>query len=244
MDHILGVLDWLPQDEWLSSAMLAITKFGKDPEKSLMFFQDLERLAYGLLILPMGARGRRKRYNPIRRGLRDAASGKDPFAEVKLSAIEQKNILGVVSHNLHRSHSPAAKLVLMRLDLQSSGLPISHYNKTEQLETLSVEHMLPRNPKSNSKWMVDFPETRARRYNTEMVGNLFLVRDKSENESMKNFEFAIKHEILFNGKPEHPISLTNDLRKQKTWIKPDIEARQEKLLNIIDEIWSLGKTGT
>ena len=71
IERYLGSLNWLPHDDWKAPAMQIITKYGREPEKALQLFRQLERVAYGLLILPGGYPDRKKKYNPIKRSLRD-----------------------------------------------------------------------------------------------------------------------------------------------------------------------------
>lgn len=237
MNLILGALNWLPHDDWIAPAMLAITKFANDPDKTLMFFQKLERLAYGLLIMPGGAADRKKKYNPLKRSLRGPESGRDPFKDVEFLPSEKKHIRKIIEHGLHKSRPAAARLLLLRLDMEQFGKPVSYYDALIKDELFSVEHLLPLSPEANSEWVKHFPDEKLRLFNTELFGNLFLVRKNSENPLMKNFDFPQKHQILFGNNRDHPLLLTNGLKNQKDWTLSDIAQRQDRLLSIIDKIW-------
>lgn len=248
IEHVLGFLDWLSHDEWMSSAMLGITTFDKMLENDgsraphdwiLSFFGRLERFAYGLMIQGLSAYNRRRRYNPVRRALREPQSGRDALKELDLSTGEKKAIRNTLAHDLHRNRSQSARLVLLRLDQAASGRSPEFYNKEVAAEPFSVEHMLPRSPHEGTRWFALFPNDKERTYATEMLGNLFLVREKTENLRMKNYDFALKHEILFADKGDHPITLTHELRALRDWSSADIEARQKRLLTLADELWQL-----
>ncbi len=239
MDRILGTLNWLPHDDWMAPAMLAITRFADDPDQGLALFRKLEQLAYGLMILPGKAVDRRKKYNPLKRGLR-GEENKDPFVEVELSKVEKKAVRRIMERGLHKSKPAAARLLLLRLDMAVSGRPASFYNALAAEETLSVEHLLPLNPEPDSQWLSDFSDQKMRLFNTELLGNLFLVRETSENALMKNHDFNVKKNVLFGeDNRDHPIQLTNELKQQTEWTLNDIARRQERLLTVLDEIWPL-----
>ena len=239
IERILGQLDWLPHDEWMSTLMMAIFRHKGDPDYLVQIMRKVERLAYSLLIQPIGAQNRRKRYNSTRRSLRDNDGKIDPLKELELSASEKRISLKTVTHGLHRSHSSAAKLVLLRLDMQQSGKDVAYYNGIQTEEGFSVEHMLPRSPRKNTRWFTLFPDEEKRNHYKELLGNLFLVYDKSENPTMKNYDYSTKQEILFNNKGDHPMSLTHDLKTTADWAPADIDARQAKLMKMINELWDL-----
>ncbi len=237
INNVLGLLNWLPHDDWMVPAMLAITRFKSEPAHLLAFLKKLERLAYGLLILPGGAADRKKKYNPLKRSLRDLNGKTDPFKVVEFSANEKKIINKIIERGLHKVRPAAARLLLLRLDMKQSGKSVAHYNALIEKEALSVEHFLPLSPQKNSQWLVSFPDERLRIYNTELFGNLFLVREKSENPKMKNYDFAQKHAILFKDGLDHPIYFTNELKPKTDWTLNDIAQRQTRLLEMVEKIW-------
>jgi hypothetical protein len=217
--------------------MLAITRFANNSEQMLLFFQKLERLAYGLFILPFSANDRKKKYNPLKRSLRDRKGDRNPFIDVELPDHEKETILSIIEHGLHKSRPAAARLLLLRLDMLQTGKPISYYNQLTEQEPFSVEHLLPLSPEADSQWLRDFPDETLRIFNTGLFGNLFLVRQDSENPLMGNYDFTEKHAILFKENRDHPIHSTNELKHQKEWKLNDIAKRQSTLLDGINKIW-------
>ena len=236
LDRVLGTLNWLPHDDWMAPAMLAITRYRNDPAQALAFFKRLECLAFGLLVMPGGAPDRKKKYNPLKRALRDPQNGKDPFKVVEMPAAEKRIIRATIERGLHKSRPAAARLFLMRLDMMKTGRPVSYYNELIDIEGLSVEHLLPLSPEQNSQWMAEFPDEQLRRFNTQLLGNLFLVRKDSENRLMKNYDFTEKRNILFKDNLDHPIHFTNELKPFHRWTLNDISNRQEQFMAMIDEL--------
>ncbi len=237
LDRILGTLNWLPHDDWIAPAMLAITRYRNDSAQALSFFQTLEHLAYGLLVMKGGAPDRKKKYNPLKRVLRDAQHSKDPLEIAQLSDAEKHIIRGTIERSLHKNRPAAAKLLLMRLDMEQTGRPVSYYDTLIENEALSVEHLLPLSPEQNSDWLASFPDEKLRLYNTQLFGNLFLVRKDSENRLMKNYDFQRKHAILFKDNADHPVHFTNALKDKHEWTLNDIAKRQGLLMEMIDKLW-------
>ena len=58
----LSYLSWLPASDWIPPAMLWWLGKGKDPAELAWFLQRLDRLAYGMRILGLGASRRAKRF--------------------------------------------------------------------------------------------------------------------------------------------------------------------------------------
>ena len=128
MDKVLGLLDWLPHHDWIAPAMQAIQRYKDSPDQLLLFLQKLERLSYGLFILPGGAPDRKRKFNPLKRALRDVTGKADPFSIIEFSDIEKKAIRSAIEHSIHKNRPAAAKLLLMRIDMEITGQPLSHYN--------------------------------------------------------------------------------------------------------------------
>ncbi len=237
MDFVLAMLNWLPHDDWMAPAMLAITRYANEPDILLAFMRKLDRLAYGLLILPGGAPDRKKKYNPLKRSLRETTGEPDPFETVEFSPSEKKIIRAIIENSLHKNRPAAARLLLLRLDMMASGNGTAYYNELMAEEELSVEHLLPHNPAPGSRWLQDFDNGKQRARQTECLGNLFLVRHRSENPKMRNYDYDRKYAILFANGHNHPVSLTNELKQLVQWTRKDLEMRQNRLMALVDELW-------
>lgn len=89
-----------------------------------------------------------------------------------------------------------ARYLLLKLDL------ISHGNTTrfQPPLTLSIEHILPQNPKDDSQWRKDFTDGERAEW-TDKLGNLiFLSRHK--NSAQGNLDFTLKKERYFKSNIE------------------------------------------
>ena len=80
-----------------------------------------------------------------------------------------------------------AKYILLKLDYYFQ----SHDHKM-QLETLSVEHILPQNPLPGSQWLNDFSDEQRAEW-THRLGNLVLItRRKNSAQSNKDYSEKVK----------------------------------------------------
>lgn len=105
------------------------------------------------------------------------------------------------------------------------------YNSELQKDELEVskkhndiEHILPRNPATNSTWMIWFPTVDQREKYTYAVGNLTLWVD-SKNRSLKNADFTEKRQIYATSGLEANRMIAN----QKQWGPEEISTRTKQL---------------
>lgn len=77
------------------------------------------------------------------------------------------------------------KYILMKLEYLES-----EQNVLKQYSTISVEHVLPQNPKADSQWRKDFNEEERMLY-TNQLCNLVLL-SKKKNSFVSNYDFEEK----------------------------------------------------
>ena len=85
----------------------------------------------------------------------------------------------------------ARSAVLLRLDALMSGGGASY-----DYDTITVEHVLPQNPKADSEWTKWFPDAQKRLEIVHSLGNLALLTRK-KNASASNWEFDRKKMAYF-----------------------------------------------
>lgn len=95
----------------------------------------------------------------------------------------------------------------------------------------SVEHVLPRHPHANSRWLVEFPNEDARFNVCHALGNLALA-DYKANEGMGNADFSVKLATLKQQAQKFKTLL--DVVDQPVWSADAIAARTKKLC---DHVW-------
>lgn len=230
--RLLTYLGWLGGADWVPPALLWWRLNSTDPEKLHSFLQALERLAYALRLLGIGADKRATRFRGVMQAIRRGTVMDDPRSPLELGRDELRNILYNL-RNLHLRSPLMCKFVLLRLNDELTG----------SLQSLSaadftVEHVLPQKPGRNSAWREWFPVAEERERCTNSIGNLVLVRQR-QNENARNREFSDKLKIYFGTPSSDVPAITRELNGFSEWRPEQVMAREQRLLAIVKSVWRL-----
>lgn len=224
----LGRLHRLDNIDWVPPAMRHLQKNAAAPDRVLSFLQDLERLAYALLIRRAYATERIGRYAAVLRWVDGDPSGSAP----DLSAEEKQKVCSVLGGPLY-GITPVCLPVLLRLDeLSSAG------GATYDSSVVSIEHVLPQNPDPASQWVKDFPDEAEREQLTHILGNLVLLPRRKQPQA-SNFDFERKKKEYFRRKGTTPFTLTVQVINESRWTPDVIRERQQRLVSQLREAWRL-----
>jgi Protein of unknown function DUF262/Protein of unknown function (DUF1524) len=229
----LSYLAWLPSSDWIAPAMLWWLGKGKDPAELAWLLRGLDRLAYGLRIMGIGASKRAKRFGGIVTAIRSGADLKAAGSPLELLRDEIRTI-GYNLKDLHARSAPLCKLVLLRLNDEMAGRP-----QNLAIGELTVEHVLPKKHGAGSAWRGAFPDAQEREQCTEALGNLVLV-SKAQNDKAGNLEFARKHAIYFPPSGGPVPAINEYVRRQKAWTPAQVKERDEDLMKRLHALWNLG----
>lgn len=226
-------LYWLNRIEfkdWMPPALAYMSRHRNDPAKILDFFRDLERLVYSMLIRRLGINERVERCSRLTSAIEakdDLWSEKSPLM---VTPIEQWTTYEALNGPLYNTHSARAlSVLLLRLDSLVSGGGAS-YN----FDTVTVEHVLPQNPRQESAWLDWFPEPMQRMHWVHRLGNLALLTRK-KNSSANNYDFTKKKDAYFTKGGVSPFALTTQVLQHQEWSIDVIEGRQTELLAKLEE---------
>lgn len=103
--------------------------------------------------------------------------------------------------------------------------------KTDEVD---LEHILPRKPKSESKWMSDFSNYDRRVKYTNSIGNLTLWV-KGKNRSAKNAEFSEKR----SNYKDSTLKENKEIANNDKWTSKEIKTRTSYLAEDILELFSV-----
>ena len=226
-------LSWLPSGEWIPPALLWWTRHKDSPETLAALLKKLDRLAFGMRILGLGADKRHARAQQLRAAIERGMPLHLDGGPLDLTNEETRNI----RHNLrdlHRRSQLTCKLVLMRLDSEASG------GAGLNMEDLTVEHILPQKPARNSRWRDWCSDAEERLACTGSLGNLVLV-PRALNERARNQDYERKLAIFFASDAPPLPTLTEELRSTTEWNATLVRAREERLVALLDAMWHLGK---
>lgn len=226
----LGRLD---NSDWMPPA-IEFFKRNKDNQKALIgFTRNLERLAYALFILRANVGKRIKRYADV---LQAIERGEDFVAEegaLQLWPEEIEEVIGKLDGPVYKQ-GKVRRALLLRLDSL-----LADKGATYDYKVISIEHVLPQNPKEGSVWYEWFPDSEERENWTHRIANLALLSHQ-KNTQAQNYDFEKKKEKYFQEKSVAPFALTAQVLKEDEWSPAILEKRQENLIGLLKEEWRLG----
>jgi hypothetical protein len=225
--HYISRLD---NNDWLPVALKFFAHSKPTVEDATQFMQRLETLAYFLFVTRADINERIKRYALVLTDLRDGAwKGKSIELSPEDKILFRSHLDGPV-YQVTRVRLP----LLLRLDAElSSG------GATYAYDLVSVEHVLPQNPKANSHWLADFPDKREREAWTHRLANLMLLTIR-KNAQAGNWDFGTKQQRYFsdNGGVS-PFVITTQVLGESRWTPTVLEVRQQSLLSKLYNTWDI-----
>jgi hypothetical protein len=129
------------------------------------------------------------------------------------------------------------KYVLLRLDemlARGQGVTYDH-------PLITVEHVLPQNPRIDSRWAALFDEDERAEW-THGLGNLVLL-NRSKNSAAQNYDFAVKKAKYCTGRGGVvPFALTSQVLQHAEWVPAVLSARQKQLVELLADEWDLWRS--
>lgn len=218
-------------DNWRAPALWALKEHGNDPAYVSEFLRKLERLAASMLLRRVYATPRGTRYGELLKQLEkgDGLSAA-AFALTPEEVAETKDRLADRIYLV----APVRKYVLLRLDDLLAKQPGVSY----QHKMITVEHVLPQNPKDSSVWTQDFTDDERLQW-THRLGNLVLL-NRAKNSEAQNYDFAKKKANYFTSANGSAVfALTTQVLTHNEWTPAVVQARHEKLLDVLHKEWEL-----
>ena len=232
VNKYLRYLNRLNNFDWIPPAM-AFYRRNQNPEAFLHFIRDLERLAYALFIMRAYVNRRTSRYADVLRAIHLRKDLYGLSSPLQLSSKEIADVLSALDGPIY-ARSRVPRTLLLRLDslLADEGARYEH-------STITVEHVLPRNPGRNSQWMRDFPDEEERKEWTDRLANLVLL-SRTKNIRALNYDFVRKKKEYFQRGGAAPFALTTQVLAEDEWTPAVLQRRQRQLIDALKREWRLG----
>lgn len=127
-----------------------------------------------------------------------------------------------------------ARYILRKIDFLLDA-PL-YSERRNSYGTMSVEHVLPQNPKDDSQWVQDFNDEQREEW-THKLGNLVLI-SRRKNTGQGRLDFADKKAKYFTNSIE---SFPNSLRvmQKPSWSPDEIESNHKELINVIKQHYGI-----
>ena len=232
INKLFGWLNQLDNSDWIPPAILYLSQQYNNPDELLRFFSALERLAAGLMIQRANINERIERYAKLLLAIESEANLYADDSPLQLTTEERRNIIKLLNDDLYLIQK-IRLFVLLRLDTALSDGEASY-----EFPTISVEHVLPQNPASNSVWVTKFTDREREKY-VHRLGNLVLL-SRRKNSEAQNYDFKKKKDKYFTSKIGiSAFALTTQVLLEDEWTPAVIERRQQNLLGVLKEVWRL-----
>ena len=140
-------------------------------------------------------------------------------------AINRQEILTFLQTDMYGKRPTRYVLLLLNY------LYHSHEQPFNTPRIISVEHIVPQNPKSDSQWVQDFDNEQREKW-TNKLGNLIILSRK-KNSSQSNLDFAQKQQKYFKGNVE--LGRSANIMACKTWKIDDVQKNHNETLAKLKE---------
>ena len=234
VNALLGWLSRIDNTDWVAPAMVYISRYHDQPERLLAFLTQLERLAASMMIRRRYTDKRQSRYGRLLGVIQDGAELTHPASPLELTQQEREETAGALGGDLYLMPPKPRNYVLLRLDTLLAGAGAAYDYKT-----ITVEHVLPRNPAPKSEWTRWWPDPQHRARWQHRLGNLALL-SRVKNDRAGNLEFALKKTTYFSSKDGvSPFALTTQILREGEWTPKVVERRQKELVTQVRRLWRL-----
>ncbi|MCD0483385.1 DUF262 domain-containing HNH endonuclease family protein [Streptacidiphilus sp. ASG 303] len=224
-------LQQIDNNDWRPAALWALRHHENDPVWLDRFLRALERLAASMFVRRVYTTPRVTRYAELMREL-DAGHGPDARSLV-LTETEKADTRARLDGDLYLA-TKTRKYVLLRLDEMLAGRSGVSYDHP----VVTVEHVLPQNPKAGSRWQRDFTDEQRAEW-THRLANLVLL-NRAKNSYAQNHDFAEKKAKYFTGRHGASLfALTSQVLHEDKWTPDLLRKRQRRLLGLLAEEWDL-----
>ena len=228
----LGWLNQIDNVDWIPPGILYLSKHRQSPERLEKFFIDLERLAAGLMVTRATRSKRISRYAKLITCIQENSNLYAEASPLQLTPEESEQIRNTLDGDLYLVKR-IRQYVLLRLDSAlTSGAATYEY------PVITLEHVLPQNPKKGSQWIDWFKEKNRDDY-VHKIGNLTLL-SRRKNSQAQNYDFDEKKKKYFMRRGGvSSFVMTTQVLQEEEWTPDVIEKRQLELVGKLEDLWRL-----
>jgi len=215
------MLRGLPANDWLPPLLRFFDKFGDS-----RLFEFLQKLDIKFSSDWVGQYSPTYRYESMAKILKviDDLENEEDVLNSDSFNIDKESFGRVIEGNIYGRKF--TRYMLLKLDY--------YYNNHDQkmnFERLSVEHILPQNPKEDSLWCKDFV-AQDRDELTNKIGNLVLIT-RTKNSSQGRLDYTEKKKKYFLKNIDTCPNSLRVLKSYDTWMPEDLKKNHEEVLNLL-----------
>ena len=212
----------IPSTNWIPPLLFFYDKFGK--KDLVKFLKKIEYKFVGDWILSATPTTRITNMNQILKVIENSDKPDDVLIRDDIFSIDSEDLNKVLNGNIYGKRFNRFVLLKREYLMADDMVHISGHR------FLSVEHILPQNPKSDSQWVRDFTEEERKQWK-DKIGNLILI-SKKKNSRLSNLDFIEKKKRYFKGRIDiFPSSKIFD--HYNKWTKDELNKRQSMILELL-----------
>jgi len=231
-DNLIAIMqNVLPADFWIPPLLSFYNKFGTD--KLLEFTEKLDNKFSYDWIVGYTPTTRIENMNNILKAIDNInKSNVDDLLNNEIFKISITDLLDTLKGNIYGKRF--ARYILYKLDY--------FYGDTDKINVpkiISVEHILPQNPKDDSQWKIDF--TDEQRLNlTNKIGNLVLI-SRRKNSSQGRLDYDKKQEKYFKNNIELFRNSVRIFQNYKEWKPVNLNDNNSIVLDRIEKHYKMNE---
>lgn len=230
INEYIRLLHLIDNTDWMPPAIAYISRHRQNPAAILKFLKHLERLAMVFMLLRKNLNRRVERFGKLLRTMEDDEQDLyGPDSPLQLTAGEKNEAIDALGGDIYEL--VVRRPLLLRLDhaLSAGGATYDH-------KIITIEHVLPQNPKPDSEWLSAFPDEEERVFWTNKLANLVLLT-RRKNSQASNFDFSKKKDQYFSRDGTSPFVLTTQVLQEEDWTPTVLERRQKSLIKKFSDLW-------
>jgi len=210
----------LPSEDWIPPLMLYYKKY--HTSNLVTFLKKLEYKFAGDWILQETPTKRIENMNNILKKI-DISSSPDTIFKTDLFNINNDELRRVLESDIYKKRF--AKYALLKYEYTVSD----HTVHLSDYKYISVEHVLPQNPREGSEWSKVFTLDEKEIW-TNKIANLVLI-NKKKNSKLSNLDFARKKEEYLKGRMDVFSGSKIFIETNNRWDVDILEKRQAEMLD-------------
>jgi hypothetical protein len=234
MPRLLGYLNRLPDSDWAPAAILALKGWQQNPDRAAFLLAEIERLAMLTRLLCSGSGKRARRFADLIKAMRSDEPLDMTHPILQMTRDELRSIAFHL-RDLHKRNAKVCRLLLLRMsdEMGDTSLRIDP-------DLYTIEHVMPQRPSASSTWRQSIPSAEERAELVDCLGNLVLITQQ-ENDKARNASWVEKREIYGKTASDAAplLAITRDVLDQREWRRPEIEAREQRLIGLIEKLYRI-----
>lgn len=213
----------LRSEDWIPAIMFYYAKFKH--QKLDEFLKKLEFKFVGDWIVGVNPTPRLEAMNTILKAIQKANNPDELLENKDIFKIDLDEFKRNISSDIYKKQY--AKYLLLKIEYLKSDntVHLSGY------KNISVEHILPQHPNSESQWAKDFTEEE-HKFWVDKIANLVLI-NKRKNSSLSNLDFIEKKKRYLNGRIDVFRANKVFIDQKNEWTPEVLRKRENEIVEML-----------